>query len=629
MTDKRRCSGLSKGWWWLLALIGLALLYYFMLSAKWDPIEKDIQTRTVEKLISNGSEQVTVEIKKRGRDVLLNGTASTEAEREQAIKTAQAVRGVRIVEDNIKVIPLLPPEFLLSSNVEHKVTLSGTMPSQASIDTLLNATVATYGIDNVENKLSIGKHIASPSWISDLKPLVSDLKSIKNAGLALSADSQKISGVVRTEEQKTKVLSKFTSIFGDKAIDALIVQPLQKPSLQVKYGDGKVVIEGMLGSQVKIDELINKVADKVGKDKVVNKLTLNDDYSNTNGVINLLGEATSKGSYNLVISAVEQGGEALGLKFDNELTLNDLEAIAVAKAEAERIAEEKAAAEKAEAERIAQEEKAAAEKAEAERIAEEKAAAEKAEAERIAEEKAAAEKAEAERIAQEKAAAEKAEAERIAEEKAAADKAEADRIAEEKAAAEKAEAERIAQEKAAAEADRIAEEKAAAEKAEAERIAEEKVAAEKAEAERMAAQVAFAKKIAEQKATAKREVKACQTRLNQIMTGKTILFRTNKANIKRASFSLLNNIVVAIKGCKGKVENTTIEVSGHTDSVGSDAYNLQLSQRRANAVRTYLARKGVDQTMITSKGYGETQPVASNANAKGRSQNRRITFSVR
>jgi hypothetical protein len=135
--------------------------------------------------------------------------------------------------------------------------------------------------------------------------------------------------------------------------------------------------------------------------------------------------------------------------FDMKTIIADGERFAAEKAEAERIAAEKAAAEKAEAERIAAE-KAAAEKAEAERIAAEKAAAEKAEAERIAAEKAAAEKAEAERIAAEKAAAEKAEAERIAAEKAAAEKAEAERIAAEKAAAEKAEAERIAAEKAAA-----------------------------------------------------------------------------------------------------------------------------------------------------------------------------------
>jgi len=96
-----------------------------------------------------------------------------------------------------------------------------------------------------------------------------------------------------------------------------------------------------------------------------------------------------------------------------------------------------------------------------------------------------------------------------------------------------------------------------------------------------------------------------------------------------AQLPLLDHIVSVIKECRGNVANTRIEVSGHTDSRGSDAYNLQLSQRRADAVNTYLANKGVERSIITSKGYGETQPVASNATEKGRSQNRRITFSVR
>jgi|GEM_PF-603693 len=158
------------------------------------------------------------------------------------------------------------------------------------------------------------------------------------------------------------------------------------------------------------------------------------------------------------------------------------------KAEAERLAKEKAEKEKAEAERLAKE-KAEKEKAEAERLAKEKAEKEKAEAERLAKEKAEKEKAEAERLAKEKAEKEKAEAERLAKEKAEKEKAEADRLAKEKAEKEKAEADRLAKEKAEkekAEADRLAKEKAEEEKAEAERLAKEKAEKEKAEAERLA-----------------------------------------------------------------------------------------------------------------------------------------------
>ena len=184
------------------------------------------------------------------------------------------------------------------------------------------------------------------------------------------------------------------------------------------------------------------------------------------------------------------------------------------KAEAERLAKEKAEKEKAErekaeAERLAKEkaekEKAEREKAEAERLAKEKAEKEKAEAERLAKEKA-----EAERLAKEKAEKEKAEAERLAKEKAEKEKAEAERLAKEKAEKEKAEAERLAKEKAEkekAEAERLAKEKAEKEKAEAERLAKEKAEKEKAEAERLAKEKAEKEKAEKEKAEAERLAK--------------------------------------------------------------------------------------------------------------------------
>ena len=130
-----------------------------------------------------------------------------------------------------------------------------------------------------------------------------------------------------------------------------------------------------------------------------------------------------------------------------EEAVNKLHADETAKAEAVKLAKEKAEKEKAEAERLAKE-KAEKEKAEAERLAKEKAEKEKAEAERLAKEKAEKEKAEAERLAKEKAEKEKAEAERLAKEKAEKEKAEAERLAKEKAEKEKAEADRLAKEKA-------------------------------------------------------------------------------------------------------------------------------------------------------------------------------------
>lgn len=70
--------------------------------------------------------------------------------------------------------------------------------------------------------------------------------------------------------------------------------------------------------------------------------------------------------------------------------------------------------------------------------------------------------------------------------------------------------------------------------------------------------------------------------------------------------------------------NVKVEVAGHTDSRSSDAYNMTLSQNRANAVRDYLVGKGVAADRLTAKGYGESQPVADNATEEGRALNRRV-----
>lgn len=124
-------------------------------------------------------------------------------------------------------------------------------------------------------------------------------------------------------------------------------------------------------------------------------------------------------------------------------------------------------------------------------------------------------------------------------------------------------------------------------------------------------------------------VQGCQQQLDEAMSSKTILFATNKAVTRQASNELLDSLAGIISTCKSVLTGRYIEVGGHTDSVGNDAYNLKLSQQRADAVRAYLVSKGIDGLLIKSVGYGESQPVASNDTAEGRSQNRRISFEIK
>jgi len=71
-----------------------------------------------------------------------------------------------------------------------------------------------------------------------------------------------------------------------------------------------------------------------------------------------------------------------------------------------------------------------------------------------------------------------------------------------------------------------------------------------------------------------------------------------------------------------------IEVGGHTDNVGSDSYNQQLSEKRASSVAQYLIGKGIDVGRITWKGYGEQQPMSSNETEEGRAENRRTEIRI-
>ena len=99
------------------------------------------------------------------------------------------------------------------------------------------------------------------------------------------------------------------------------------------------------------------------------------------------------------------------------------------------------------------------------------------------------------------------------------------------------------------------------------------------------------------------------------------LFDFDKSVIKKQYYSKLDEIAVMIK----KDPKLKVEVQGHTDSVGSDKYNMGLSKRRANAVRDYLIKKaGIAADRLTAVGFGESKPVAPNTTKEGRAQNRRV-----
>ena len=99
-----------------------------------------------------------------------------------------------------------------------------------------------------------------------------------------------------------------------------------------------------------------------------------------------------------------------------------------------------------------------------------------------------------------------------------------------------------------------------------------------------------------------------------------ITFGVDSSNIDPGFRNTLDQVSLTLK----QYEKTYVDVMGHTDSTGSDAYNQALSERRASAVADYLSLRGVQSARLATRGYGESQPKASNLDAAGRSANRRV-----
>ena len=285
-------------------------------------------------------------------------------------------------------------------------------------------------------------------------------------------------------------------------------------------------------------------------------------------------------------------------------TAEDARAITAKRIDEERQAKEREAAAQREAQAKAQAEAAQRAQLEAELAAE-----------RAAREKAEADAARAAALAQQQAAEAEAERQRLAAAQAAQEKAQADAA---RAAA-------LAQQQQAEQQAQAAQAQAAAAKAAA--LQQEQAAEAEAARARQAAAQAEQEKAALRAQLLQQLNTILQTRdtaRGLIVNMSDVLFATASYTLKpaaREKLAKISGIVLAHPGLNLKVE-------GHTDSVGGDEYNQELSENRANAVREYLIDQGVPASAVTAQGFGKTQPVASNDTPEGRQKNRRVELVV-
>jgi outer membrane protein OmpA-like peptidoglycan-associated protein len=165
----------------------------------------------------------------------------------------------------------------------------------------------------------------------------------------------------------------------------------------------------------------------------------------------------------------------------------------------------------------------------------------------------------------------------------------------------------------------VAQDEAAAARA---NTAEEKAAADQARREARVARAAAAKS-KQRTESLQQKLKllhAKSTDRGLVLTLGDVLFTNGHAALKAGASRHLNRLVTFLK----KHPTRTVAIQGYTDNVGSKDYNLGLSEQRADSVRAYLIGQGIQSTRITTSGEGESDPVASNASAFGRQQNRRV-----
>ena len=120
------------------------------------------------------------------------------------------------------------------------------------------------------------------------------------------------------------------------------------------------------------------------------------------------------------------------------------------------------------------------------------------------------------------------------------------------------------------------------------------------------------------------DARGCVRERQTVTVLRSVSFEFDSAKLTEEARRTLDRVAAGLKG----QPSMRVEIAGHTDALGTEAYNLRLSRERATSVRNFLIDLGVAASPLDVKGYGESKPVADNETDAGRARNRRVDFSV-
>jgi len=486
------CRGIPTPWWWLGLLLGLPLLALAMLYYSQPRIEADLHQRVANLLSDKQLDWAEARFNGRGRDLLLEGVAASETERDQALALASGVDGVRVVENAIRVEPFAEPVLALEQSGSGLI-LRGLVPSAEKAQSLLNAARSTFGAA-VEDRLEVGRRVADPDWLAGAEGVLAGLGGLRQPVLELGSGRLRLAGEVDTESARQSLLQQVAERVGVQPEDAIRVvapaPPPQPATLNVTRTDTGLRLEGVLGSEAEKAALVAAAGERAGDGRV-------DDRLQQRAGIPPAGWIRAAGL--LIRQLPEQGG---AIRMADGLL--ELEGVMQDSATRDRLLETG---------------------------------------------------------------------------------------------------------RQALDGSGVS-------------LLDKTRLAEMAPVPEAAAPTQPADATDPQAAS-------CQQQLDQHMSGQTILFASNQAVIRGESAVLLKTLAGVLKACQDVLAARGIRIEGHTDASGDDAYNLRLSQLRADAVKHYLEQAGVAAVAMEAVGYGESRPVADNGTPEGRARNRRIVFEIR
>lgn len=249
----------------ILGLFGLIIIWVLMLLAEWDDIEKDVGGRTQQTLQDTGHDWANVQIDMQGRDVTLTGTAASDAEIADAVGVAENVGGVRVVDKSgIEMMQFDPADLTVDID-NGNVSISGKMQT-SEIANGLATVVLGLTEKSVSNNINVAENIAVPAWLDGVKNAIPSLTSMRTGRLSVSADQMSISGTAGTQEDVDAITSALGGIDGISSVDTsgLEVVPFVLAEFSMNLVNGVMQLTGRLGSQADIDNLISSAQSAFG-----------------------------------------------------------------------------------------------------------------------------------------------------------------------------------------------------------------------------------------------------------------------------------------------------------------------------------------------------------------------------